>query len=94
MGRATHVRIGRPEDEQEAHLVYVLRRHECKNAPEMRVALNDPDADMLLFPIGLVGWNTPIGVPFQVPASSTCGVCGKHLTIWAEWTGSKFWTPA
>lgn len=91
---ATHVRIGRPEDEQEAHLVYVLRRHECKDAFVMRAALEDPDLDMLLFPIGLVGWNIPIGIPFEVPSSSECGVCGKHLRIWAEWTGSKLFIPA
>lgn len=66
----------------------------------MRRALDDPDADLILFPVGLAGWEMPSNVPFEVMSAHACRVCGAMLKMWAMWdapliipTGSALWTP-
>jgi hypothetical protein len=68
--------------------------HACKNAPAMREALGDPDADLLRFPVGIWGMDLPSNVVFEVGAEQPCDVCGVHCRIWCEWVGAQIWVPA
>ena len=63
--------------------VYLLRRHNCPNAKVFREI--EPDADEVIFPVGLVGEGMPAGVPFVVETSTECQVCGKVLRAWFQW---------
>jgi hypothetical protein len=91
-------RLRRPEMGEE-HGVVWFRHHGCPSAQAMKSALEDDDLDLLQWPVGLVGYGMPLNTPFAVETSNSCGVCGKSLTAWFEWTGAKvvniggLWTP-
>jgi hypothetical protein len=86
------VRLPRNEGGDDRDVLW-SRHHGCKSALELRRALDDPDADLLLFPVGLAGYEMPSNVPFQVMAAHACKVCGSLTAIWAEWAAPQIWTP-
>lgn len=88
-----YVKLPRNEGGDDRDILW-SRHHNCKEAETMRAALGDPDADLILFPVGLAGYEMPSGVPFQVMAGHACRVCGAMLAMWVEWLAPKVFTPA
>lgn len=96
------INIKRPGDGTE-HGVVWYRHHGCKNAKEFRSMMENRDIDILQFPVGLIGFEMPLNVPFVVEASNACPVCGATVRAWFKWTGgmvmdlhptSSLWTPS
>lgn len=95
MGKATHVRLQRSEGGDDRGVLWG-RHHNCRDAAAMRRALNDPDVDLIMFPVGLAGFEMPSEVPFEVKSGHACRVCGALTRIWATWSAPQtfaLWTP-
>jgi len=94
------ISLRRPEGSDEANVCF-YRHHECKNARDMRAALQDDDADILQFNVGAFGWEMPLDTPFAVTATDECQVCGVTVAAWFQWVGPRviapkraLWTPS
>lgn len=81
---STIIYLNRPADEEELTLT-LQRRHNCQNAKLLRAATEDPDADLLYFPVGPAGRGLPGDVPFMVTAVDRCKVCGAQPSMWCAW---------
>lgn len=77
------IKLRQPEGGAEYWVLHE-RPHRCAQANADR-SLDDT----IIFPVGLYGWEMPIGIPFQVTALGECDACGRLLTAWFEWTGSQ-----
>lgn len=85
------IRLPRPEAGAERDVLWVTN-HGCPQGKALRSSMGE-SVDEVHFPIGLIGWEMPLNVPFEVPASHECGACGAWLRILAEWGGPRLWTP-
>jgi hypothetical protein len=61
--------------------------------------LDDEDIDLIVFPVGNVGYTMPKGVPFPVQAVNPCRACGADVGCWFVWQAGhsrvegQLWTP-
>lgn len=78
--------LSRPEGGAERDIVFA-REHKCPQGNALRRVL--PEPDLLVFPVGLVGWEMPFDVPFVVEAPEPCSACGGYIAAWFRWTGPK-----
>lgn len=86
-------RVPRPEGGAEIRDVQWRIPHNCDDARLMRRALDDEEADVLVFNISSHGAGMPLDVPFAVTSTTPCNVCGKYVSAWFEWGGARIWTP-
>lgn len=82
------ISLGRPADGEE-HGVVFLRNHNCRDAAMFRSALEDRDVDLLIWPVGLIGYQMPLDTPFAVECGNECKVCGSRPWCWFQWHGPK-----
>lgn len=85
-GRGRHLTLPRPEAGAERDVLWHTR-HGCWDAQE-REKNGLPREDDLIFPVGLAGYEMPMGVAFEVKAAAGCGACGKLLRHWFTWKQS------
>jgi hypothetical protein len=78
-----------PEGGAERLTALFLRHHNCPGAKRRRAETGDPDIDLLMYPVGLIGESMPAGVVFEVEPVPGCGVCGKAPKAWAEWVAPQ-----
>lgn len=83
--------LPRPEAGAEREVDWVTH-HNCSQAKALRSELGD-SIDELHFPVGLIGYEMPLGIPFEVMASDECRACGAYLRMWFEWSGPRLWVP-
>ncbi len=76
------IELDQPEQGEEHGLLW-FAAHGCKEADALRSI--DREIDMMLFPVGLVGYTMPQGVMFAVPSSEPCAACGKYDTRYFVW---------
>jgi hypothetical protein len=91
MGNARYIRLPRPEAGAERDVIWSVH-HNCLMGKALRADMGE-DIDELIFPVGLVGYEMPLGTPFKVDAADECRACGKYLAIIAEWIGPKLYLP-
>jgi hypothetical protein len=82
------VRLPRPEAGEEHGVDWVVH-HKCEVGLAM-LAEGMPEAiDEIHFPVGMIGYTLPLGIPGEVRSSHPCPACDNYLRIWAEWIGPK-----
>lgn len=84
-------RLPMPEAGAEAR-VYMYMNHGCAMARALR-SDDDPDVDLVMFPVGFYGGGMPAGVPFEVVSTEPCGACDKLLRSMFEWSAPRIWVP-
>lgn len=82
-----------PEGGAERDVTWLVH-HNCGPAKALKGPLEDPDIDVLLFPIGLEGEGMPANTPFDVTCTEPCGACGALVGAWFEWSAPKLFLPA
>lgn len=73
--------------------VFTYMRHQCPEAEFARKALDEPDADLLEFNVGLQGQLFPAGVPFEVHSTYACLACSKDVAFMGVWDAPKIYIP-
>lgn len=76
--------LTRPEGGAERDVVY-FARHMCKMGLYLNRVDGRDDHDLLIYPIGLVGWEMPLGVPFEVWPAQPCEACGGEEVLVVQW---------
>ena len=91
------IALSKPEGGAERDVVFA-RNHNCPQGQALRPSIDE--VDLLVWPVGLVGWEMPNNIPFDVQAPEPCGACGAYVRCWFEWRGpqvvemeSRLWTP-
>lgn len=88
-----------PEAGAEHEVIYELH-HRCSVANALiRTEVGTEDMDLLVFPVGNVGYGMPRGVPFGVEALDPCASCGQNVGVYFVWQAGhsshpgQIWTP-
>ena len=91
------IALSKPEGGAEREVVFA-REHRCPQGNALRNSI--PEVDLLVWPVGISGWEIPNEVPFDVTAPEPCGACGAVVACWFIWKGpqviemeSRLWTP-
>lgn len=82
------IEIRRPEGGAEREVMFLVH-HKCAQSKALGAVLNDENIDLLQFPVGLVGWEMPLDVPFSVTSTNPCDACGADIGAWFVWRGSR-----
>lgn len=93
------IALRQPEGGAEHEVVYTLH-HRCSVANSLISSkVVDEDADLLIFPVGNVGYGMPKGIPFGVQATDPCPSCGRDVGVYFVWQAGatehpgEIWTP-
>lgn len=86
------IKLKRPEGGAE-HGVTFWRNHDCSAASVYRQEEGFENIDLVLFPVGIVGYEMPAGVPFEVQTIAPCEACNTYLKQMFMWTSSKVYLP-
>lgn len=86
------ITLRRPEGGAE-HEVTFWTNHNCAAARVYELEDEFENVDLVLFPVGVAGYEMPSGVPFEVVTIAPCGACGTHLRQMFMWSGPKVFVP-
>lgn len=89
------ITLPRPEGGAE-HGVTWWARHGCAAARLYREGQDVEDfeeIDRVLFPVGLVGYEMPAGVPFEVVSTNPCDACNTYLRSMFMWKNAALILP-
>lgn len=88
-----------PEGGAEIDVIYELH-HRCGPANALiRTEVGTEDMDLLIFPVGNVGYGMPLDIPFGVQALDSCQACGADVGCYFVWQPGhaahpgSLWTP-
>lgn len=96
MGRRL-IELRMPEGGAEHETVYETH-HRCAPANALAREMGD-DIDLIVFPVGNVGYGMPLNTAFAVQALGECDACGRLLTAMFVWRrghvshAGSLWTP-
>lgn len=91
------IELRMPEGGAEHPLVYETH-HRCAPANALAREMGE-DIDLLVFPVGNVGYGMPLNTVFPVTALEECQACGVLLTAQFVWRrghvahNGTLWTP-
>ena len=98
MGRRI-ITLRRPEGGAEHAVIYEMH-HRCSVANALVLTeVGTEDMDLLIFPVGNVGYGMPFGIPFGVQALDACSACGANVGVYFAWQQGhsshpgSVWTP-
>ena len=77
MGSRKLVELRQPEGGAEHQIIWSIHHH-CPPANALVRELNDNDADLLVYPVGNVGYNMPVNTVFAVDPLGPCAACGRE----------------
>lgn len=93
------IALKEPEGGYEHEVVYLIH-HRCPEAALLaRQGVLEDDTDLIVLPVGNIGFGMPKGIPFAVQSVDPCGACGRDVGCWFVWqAGStdhpgEIWTP-
>lgn len=81
--------VKRPEGGAERYLA-LYTHHRCPEMvqAEMKGTYYE-DLDLLQFAYGLIGWEQPLDMPFEVVSTLPCEACVKYVRAMFVWVGPK-----
>lgn len=86
------ITLKRPEGGAE-HGVTFWTHHGCSAASVYKTEDGFDNVDQVLFPVGVVGYEMPAGVPFEVVTIAPCEACNTYLRQTFMWSSSKVFVP-
>lgn len=92
MGKRSIIKLKRPEGGAE-HEVQFWTNHNCSAASVYRQEEGFDNVDLVLFPVGMAGFEMPAGVPFDVETIAPCEACNTYLRQTFMWTSPKVYVP-
>lgn len=86
------IKLKRPEGGAE-HGVTFWTNHRCTAASVYEQEEGFENIDLVLFPVGIAGFEMPAGVPFDVETIAPCEACNTILRQRFMWTSPKVYLP-